>query len=82
MLYSLSLYCFGRQNPPHAPEGTPPPHTFDSDDDWEEGFYRVSRILDHRKTAKGAIEYEIDWLGTRSDGTKGIVRPYFDSPYS
>ena len=37
-------------------------------DDWEEGYYKVLRVLDHRRTRGGKIEYEVEFAGTDRSG--------------
>ena len=38
------------------------------DDSWEEGFYSVARVLDHRTVRGGGIEYEVEWKEKKRNG--------------
>ena len=37
-------------------------------DTWEEGYYEIKRILDHRVVRGGELEYEVEWK-PKKDGT-------------
>jgi len=39
-----------------------------SADDWDEGMYKVRRVLDHRRVRGGGTEYEVQWAGTDRHG--------------
>ena len=41
---------------------------FHSPDDFDEGMYKVRRILDHRATKGGGIEYEVEWAEPKING--------------
>lgn len=36
--------------------------------EWEEGMYKVRRILDHRQVRGGGLEYEVEWCGVDKAG--------------